>query len=141
MSRITEIIDRIEDQVADLSGRVSGVERISEIADQVRALQGFVVQAREQAAVNSLGAQSHRQLVKFPFSVVIAFPGKGAHAEKSLMQIDPLQEAIKAALTGWKHPAALAGTDYVGGGPIDINVGSHVIVGLDFAFTYYLIGD
>lgn len=133
---IAEIIQRLEDQIPDLAGRVSGVESLAAASEKVRALQAFVVFTGERAQPNRYGSQIHRQTTAYSFSVVLAFPGAGAHAKAALIQSEPLMEKVIAALMGWKHPAALAGTEYAGARPIGLSAGAHLLTAVEFTFEH-----
>ena len=137
MSLIEPVKLRLEAEVSALQKRVKGIEGLGDLSTHIRALQAFVVPGREVAAKNSAGTQLHRQLVSCPFTVILAMPGKGANGEATLIELEPLGTAIKNALAGWRHPAAVSNTQYVAGGPVDVQIGSHVIYGFDFSMEYW----
>lgn len=135
---ITAIIERLDAQIAELHGRVKGVESLVSASEQVRALSAFVVFTGEKAGDNPYGSQIHRQQVHYGFSVILAFPGAGANAHSALTASEDLRKKVRLALTGWKHPEANAGTRFTGSRPLGLSAGSHLLIGIEFSFDYYL---
>ncbi|MEQ1890096.1 MAG: hypothetical protein ABL951_13105 [Alphaproteobacteria bacterium] len=135
---IIPIIERLEDQITGLRGRVRGVESLVAASEQVRALSAFVVFTGEAAGENPYGSQIHRQEVRYGFSVILAFPGAGANAQAALAQSEDLRTQVKQALTGWKHPDGNKGTRFTGAQVLGLSAGSFLLIGIEFSFDYYL---
>jgi hypothetical protein len=132
-----EIMARIEDQVDALRGRVSGVESLMAGGKKSRGLECFVVPLGETAGPNPYGSQIHRQKVTLRFAAMVTVPGGAAASGKVQVKVGPLCDQVIAALIGWKHPLADAGTEYVAWKVLGLSEAGHLANSLEFSFDFY----
>lgn len=126
---------RIEEQIPELAGRVSGVESLLAAQTKARALQCFVVMTGEKAeeAASTAGAQR----VSVRFSAITAHPGGRADVQKTAIAAGPLCEKILASLMGWRHPKAIGATRYLEWQVLGISASGHLMNALAFEFDFY----
>lgn len=132
---IVAVMQRIEEQVPELAGRVSGVENLAAAAVKARALECFAVLMGEtaQAAASTGGAQ----MVTLRFAAILAYPGGQAAAAKTGQLAGPLCEKIISALLGWRHPAAIGAARYLEWKVLGVSASGHLMNALEFEFDFY----
>lgn len=137
MTLVTETKDRLNAQVAALTGRV---EEVADLAELVRknalpqkSPAAFVLPAGFNAGAADAAAGLFRQALDQTIAVVLIVEAAGdPKAKRALAAIDDLIDAVLVALCGWAPAGAIADMRALRGRLVSVNAGT-VIYQLDFA--------
>lgn len=134
MLALTPIAERLR---ACKITQVEGVLEMAAVKTAPRMLPAyFIVPSAESAQDNKL-AGARDQLVTAGWSVIVVVDAAQRRADGVHEGLKSAVDAVVDALTGWKHPAASAASDYAGGRLISA-AGSTVEWEVKFKARYHL---